>query len=93
MSSAVIRHFPAGVRLTRPSGGFVLWVQLPEKADSLELYKKALAAKITLAPGYVFSATNQYANFIRLNAAEFTYSTERSLEKLGDIIKDMISDG
>jgi DNA-binding transcriptional MocR family regulator len=89
MSSAVIRYFPSGVRLTRPSGGFVLWVQLPEDVDSLELYKKALAAKITLAPGYVFSASNQYANFIRLNAAEFTYATERSLEKLGHIIKEM----
>ncbi len=86
MSTAVIRYFPSGVRLTRPSGGFVLWVQLPEGVDSLELYKKALDEKITLAPGHVFSATNQYANFIRLNAAEFTYAIERSLEKLGDII-------
>lgn len=90
MSSAVIRYFPPGVRLTRPSGGFVLWVQLPENVDSLELYKKALAAKIALAPGHVFSASNQYANFIRLNAAEFNYSIERSLEQLGSIIKDMM---
>jgi len=87
MSSAVIRYFPPGVRLTRPSGGFVLWVQLPENVDSLELYKQALEEKITLAPGHVFSATNQYANFIRLNAAEFNYTIERSLEKLGNIIE------
>lgn len=90
MSNAVIRYFPSGVRLTRPSGGFVLWVQLPENVDSLELYKKALTAKITLAPGHVFSASNQYANFIRLNAAEFNYSIERSLEQLGTIIKEMM---
>lgn len=90
MSSAVTRYFPSGVRLTRPSGGFVLWVQLPENVDSLDLYKKALAEKITLAPGHVFSATNQYANFIRLNAAEFNYSIERSLEKLGTILKEII---
>jgi DNA-binding transcriptional MocR family regulator len=89
MSNAVIRYFPPGVRLTRPSGGFVLWVQLPEDVDSLELYKRALEAKITLAPGHVFSATRQYANFIRLNAAEFNYKIERSLEKLGNIIKEM----
>ena len=89
MSNAVIRYFPPGVRLTRPSGGFVLWVQLPEDVDSLKLYKRALEAKITLAPGHVFSASHQYANFIRLNAAEFNYNIERSLERLGDIIKDM----
>ena len=89
MSNAVIRYFPPGVRLTRPSGGFVLWVQLPEDVDSLKLYKRALEAKITLAPGHVFSASHQYANFIRLNAAEFNYNIERSLERLGNIIKDM----
>ena len=91
MSSAVIRYFPSGVRLTRPSGGFVLWVQLPENVDSLALYKMALEEKITLAPGHVFSATNQYANFIRLNAAEFNYTIERSLEKLGNIIVTRMS--
>ena len=88
MSDAVMRYFPEGTRLTRPSGGFILWVQLPETVDSLELYKIALQAGITLAPGHVFSARDQFSNFIRLNAAAFDYSTERALERLGTLIKD-----
>jgi hypothetical protein len=55
MSDAVMRYFPEETRLTRPSGGFILWVQLPENVDSLELYKLALQGGITLAPGHVFS--------------------------------------
>src|SRR5512139_212456 len=89
MSSAVMRYFPEGTRLTRPSGGFILWVQLPENVNSLELYKMALQGGITLAPGHVFSATYQFSNFIRLNAASFTYTTERALERLGGMIKEM----
>jgi len=89
MSDAVMRYFPEGTRLTRPSGGFVLWVQLPENVDSLELYKTALLGGITLAPGHVFSATYQYSNFIRLNAATFDYSMERALEHLGAMIKEL----
>lgn len=89
MSDAVMRHFPEGTRLTRPSGGFILWVQMPENVDSLELYKLALQSGITLAPGHVFSATSQFSNFIRLNAAVFNYATERALERLGQMIKDM----
>lgn len=85
MSAAVMRYFPAGTRVTRPSGGFVLWVQLPEQVNSLELYKLGLAGGITLAPGHVFSATQQFTNFIRLNAAVFNYSTERALERLGEM--------
>jgi len=86
MSDAVMRYFPEGTRLTRPSGGLVLWVQLPENVDSLELYKIALQGGITLVPGHVFSATYQFSNFIRLNAAAFNYSTERALERLGEMI-------
>jgi DNA-binding transcriptional MocR family regulator len=89
LSAAVMRYFPSGTRVTRPSGGFVLWVQLPENVDSLELYKLALQGGITLAPGYVFSPTQQFPNFIRLNAAEFNYSTERAVESLGDMIKEL----
>ncbi len=39
LSNAVLRYFPGDMRLTRPAGGFVLWVGLPENVDSLELYK------------------------------------------------------
>ena len=90
MSSAVMRYFPEGTRLTRPSGGFILWVQLPENVNSLELYKLALQSGITLAPGHVFSATYQFSNFIRLNAASFNYATERALGRLGAMSKDLV---
>ncbi|MDD5466764.1 MAG: PLP-dependent aminotransferase family protein [Anaerolineales bacterium] len=87
MSLAIIRHFPKETRITRPTGGFVLWVQLPERVDSLVLYRQALKAGITLTPGYIFSATNQYRNFIRLNAAFWSAEAERAIERLGEIIK------
>jgi len=89
MSDAVMRYFPEGTRLTRPSGGFILWVQVPETVDSLELYKMALQRGITLAPGHAFSASFQFSNFIRLNAATFNYSTENAIERLGQMVKDM----
>lgn len=91
MAQAVARHFPPGTRLTRPAGGFVLWVQLPEIGgavpDSLELYKRALAAGISIAPGYIFSATSQYRGFIRLNAAVWNLEIERAVARLGEILE------
>jgi DNA-binding transcriptional MocR family regulator len=83
---AVTRTFPPGTRVTRPSGGFVMWVQLPGNVDSLELYALALKSDITLTPGYLFSPTNQFSNFIRLNAAAWSYPIERALGKLSDMI-------
>ncbi len=86
MSQAVQRFFPEETKLTRPAGGFVLWVQLPEAVDSLELYKRALEAGIAITPGYLFSATDQYHHFIRLNAANWSSEAEAAIEQLGDLI-------
>lgn len=87
---AVTRYLPSGTRVTQPSGGFVIWVQLPEGVDSLIVYRQALDAGITLTPGYVFSATNQYKNFIRLNAAFWSEEIEWAIKRLGEIIAGQI---
>ena len=63
----------------------MLWIQLPDKVDSLTLYKLALKAGITITPGYIFSATEQYRNFIRLSAAYWSERAERAVEKLGEL--------
>lgn len=86
MSQAISRFFPEETRLTRPSGGFVLWVQLPESVDSLELYRQALDTGIAITPGYLFSATEQYRNFIRLNAANWSDEAEHAIEQLGALV-------
>lgn len=89
MYEAVIKYFPNETRVTRPSGGFVLWIQLPQNVDSLILYKLALTAGITLSPGYLFAPTKRYKNFIRLNAARWTGEIERAIMRLGNLIADM----
>ena len=86
MAHAVVRTFPEGTLVTNPQGGFVLWVQLPEQVDSLDLFRRAVQAGITLAPGYIFSATPKYRNFIRLNAAYWSFSAERVLRQLGELV-------
>lgn len=87
MSRAVRRAFPDATRLTRPGGGFLLWVELPEAVDSLVLYDRAHAAGIAITPGYLFSATDQYRNFVRLNAANWSEQAEAAIDRLGEIIK------
>lgn len=89
MYQTVQRTFPEGTRLTHPTGGFTLWVQLPERVDSLVLYKRALENGITLTPGYVFSPSNRYPNCIRLNAAVWDFHIERALVRLGELVAEI----
>ena len=40
----VERHFPAGTRVTRPEGGYFLWLELPPQVDALALHQAGVDA-------------------------------------------------
>ena len=81
---AVGRHFPRGTRVTRPEGGFILWVEMPEEIDAFRLYEEALQKGISIAPGTIFTTTgDKFSNCIRLNAAFWSERIEQALETLG----------
>ncbi|TLM97946.1 PLP-dependent aminotransferase family protein, partial [bacterium] len=54
MAETVERTFPSGTRVSSPTGGFVLWVELPRQCNAIRLYELALKAGITIAPGQSF---------------------------------------
>jgi len=84
MKATVTRFFPAGTRVSSPMGGYVLWVELPPGVDGLQLYQQALAQGITVGPGYMFSASNRYAHFVRLNySAAWTPAIEQAVITVG----------
>lgn len=84
MQAAIARHFPVGTRTSRPGGGFVLWVELPEGADTMVLYEKALAVGISFTPGRLFSPQERYGNCLRLAAAQpWDARVEAALAELG----------
>jgi DNA-binding transcriptional MocR family regulator len=83
-TSAVARHFPAGTKVTRPTGGYVLWVEMPGEIDALQLYERAIAERISLAPGAMFSASDRYRNCLRLNCGiPWSPHTEGILRRVG----------
>lgn len=91
MSQAVTETFPSDIKLTRPKGGFVLWVELPGKVSSLKLHDLALAEKISIAPGPMFSATRGFPNFIRLNCGHpWSPAIERAVGVLGDLVRRLM---
>jgi DNA-binding transcriptional MocR family regulator len=82
----VARRFPQGTKVTHPAGGFVAWVELPRATDAVDLYRQALAAGISIAPGSLFSAREKYRRFVRLSFAHgSTPAVVRALEKVGDL--------
>jgi DNA-binding transcriptional MocR family regulator len=89
-SCAIARHFPDGTKVTRPTGGHILWVELPEEVDSLVLAKRALKAGIGIMPGRVFAPGDRYLNHFRLNCGfALNDRLESKLAELGKMVDHM----
>ena len=67
MLNAMERHFPAGVRWTRPEGGMFLLITLPEHIDASEVLSDALREQVAFVPGEDFHWRGDGRNTFRLN--------------------------
>lgn len=89
MRSAVARHFPDGTAVSRPQGGFVVWVQLPDGCSGTTVYRLARERGINIAPGTMFSTSGKFENCLRLNAANpWTPRIEEAVRTLGQLAKE-----
>ena len=92
MTRAITRSFPPSTRVSRPAGGFVLWVELPGGIDARALFDRALARGICVAPGDVFSATRRHTNCIRLSCGHiWDERIEKSIETLGSMAAEFVA--
>jgi DNA-binding transcriptional MocR family regulator len=88
MIERVGKYFPASTRVTRPTGGMTLWLELERAVDTTALAQAALERGISIAPGEIFSSTpGKYKNCLRLNCAvAWSNEIERALETLGELV-------
>lgn len=91
MRQAIAKYFPEGTRVSRPAGGYMLWVELPPKINAIALYQSALAEHISILPGTVFSATGRFKNYIRINCGQSrSEALDRALLTLGRLCEKML---
>ncbi len=86
---ALRTHLPEGsFTVTQPDGGYFLWVELPERVDTIELHRKALEAGFSIAPGPIFSARREFAHCLRINYGHpWTTAHERAIKALGSLVR------
>ena len=91
VSYAAAKYFPEGTRITRPDAGYLLWVELPKKLESVKLFRAAVAANISIVPGVIFSATGRFRNCIRISCGyRWSDSIDRALVTLGRLAADLL---
>jgi DNA-binding transcriptional MocR family regulator len=87
---AIIEYFPADTKISRPHGGFVLWLELNKKVDAFRLRTEAMKHRISVVPGKIFSGSCDYSNFIRISFGKpWNDDTDYGLMVLGKLVKKM----
>ncbi len=85
---AIQDYFPEGTSISRPQGGFVLWVELNKKIDTIALYDEAIRKGISIAPGRMFTLQQQFNHCMRLNyGLSWNNHVDTALKKLGNLVK------
>lgn len=87
----IMQYFPANTKVSRPQGGFVLWVELDKQLNTYRLYQEALKHQVSVAPGQLFSARGQFGNCLRISYARpWDQEVEEGLKTLGSLVKAQI---
>jgi DNA-binding transcriptional MocR family regulator len=90
----IVQHFPKDVKVSRPEGGFVLWVELNKDVNAYKLYHQAMKYNISIAPGQIFSSSGDYANCIRIGyGKKYDSNVDYGLKVLGELIGKQIKTG
>ncbi len=90
VSNAIAKSFPQGTGLSRPTGGYFLWAELPWRIDSMKLRDAAIEKNISICPGPIFSVEGEFRNFIRLNCAlGLDEKVISAIETLGGLAQEL----
>ena len=65
--AAIGQAFPSGTRVTRPAGGYFLWIEMDRGVGALRLQRAASKLGISIAPGPMFSASRGFGHCLRMN--------------------------
>lgn len=91
--AALQAYFPPELRWTHPSGGFFVWVWLPENLSPQILFSRALKSGITIAPAAAFYPGQAAQSAFRLAFSRYPEEVlERAAMILGRLIEVMLKD-
>lgn len=88
MTTLIRQYFPRDTQLTQPNGCFILWIKLPHGVDGKDFHKQALKLDINVAPGSIFSNTEEFNHFIRINCGlPINKTIKNAIQSLGDLAR------
>jgi 2-aminoadipate transaminase len=88
MLAALEAYMPKGVSWTKPQGGLFMWVTVPDKINTNDLFYEAVENNVAFVKGSAFYCDGMGTNTMRLN---FSFPTvieiDEGIKRLSTVIK------
>jgi len=89
----IMDYFPCGTRISRPQGGFLLWIELDKRIDTQWLNRRLSDLGISIAIGAVFAAAAKYDSCLRINyARQLTDDIKNAIQRIGEVVKQRLDE-
>ena len=90
MTSWISKYFNPSIRISRPQGGYFLWMELPDGVSAYELSDYLMLHNIQIATGKIFSSSGKYENCIRINyGGTLDDRVEEAIKMIGKRVMDL----
>ncbi|MDQ3682794.1 MAG: PLP-dependent aminotransferase family protein [Bacteroidota bacterium] len=88
---SIITYFPADTKISRPHGGFVLWLELNKNVDVFKLRSDAMKQHISVVPGKIFSASCNFSHCLRISFGKpWNDDIDYGLKLLGELVRKQL---
>lgn len=85
ITSLIQLHFPVGTKISKPNGGFVYWIQLPEGSNPTHILERFAFQNLSITPSDIFGISPRNL-YIRLCAGRLlTPELEQEIIALGKV--------
>lgn len=89
LSAALRRHLGSSASFSEPSGGFFIWLRLPEQIDAELFLSEARQHNVGFQPGVRFSSRQSLKNYVRLCFSFYdTPELETAAGRLADVFRN-----
>ena len=89
MLRALSEYFPPSCSWTEPHGGMMIWVELPEHANTWDVLDAAVERGVKYNPGPIFRADRTSSNKLRLTYSQNTTTEiEEGIAILADVFEN-----
>ncbi len=81
------KYLPQNIKFHTPSGGYFIWMELPDHIDANAFRKKAKKHDVDFLPGVLFSSKGELKNYIRLSFAFYDEDLlKEGAKRLGSLL-------